>query len=62
MAINVMQYWKALCIQHVFKDIWEEAVGETVVYVLEPGNIHDRNTIADEKDGKIISHLPWKVS
>ena len=30
--------------------------------VLEPGNIHDRNAVAVEKDGKIIGHLPRKVS
>ena len=47
---------------HVYKDIWEVAVGETVVCVLEPGNFHDRNAIAVEKDGRIFGHLPWKVS
>ena len=40
MAKAVMQ--KALCVcgYHVYKDIWEVAVGETVVCVLEPGNFH----------------------
>ena len=47
---------------HVYKDIWEVAVGETVVCVLEPGNFHDRNVIAVGKDGKIFGHLPRKVS
>ena len=28
------------------------AVGETVVCLLEPGNFHDRNIVAVEKDGK----------
>ena len=43
-------------------DIWEVAVGETVVCVLEPGNFHEKNAVAVEKDGRIIDHLPWKVS
>ena len=47
---------------HVYKDIWEVAVGETVVCVLEPGNFHDRNAVAVEKDGRIFGHLPRKVS
>ena len=38
------------------------AVGETIVCVLEPGNFHDRNAIAVEKDGRIFGHLPQKVS
>ena len=47
---------------HVYKDIWEVAVGETVVCVLEPSNFHDRNAIAVEKDRRIFGHLPRKVS
>ena len=46
------------CIQ----DIWEAAVGETVVCMLEAGNFHDKNAVAVKKDGRIIGHLPWKVS
>ena len=38
------------------------AVGETVECVLEPGNFHDRNAVAVEKDGIIIGYLPRKVS
>ena len=39
MAKAVTQYQKALCVCgfHVYKDIWEVAVGETVVCMLEPG-------------------------
>ena len=49
---------------HAYEDIWEVAVGETVTVecVLEPGNFHDRNAVAVEKDGIIIGYLPWKVS
>ena len=56
-------YQKALCIRgyHIYEDIWEVAVGETVECVLEPGNFHDKNAVAVEKDGRIIGYLPWKV-
>ena len=39
MAKAVTQYQKVLCVRwhYVYKDIWEVAVGETVVCVLEPG-------------------------
>ena len=40
------------------RTFWEVAVGETVVYMLEPGTFHDRNAVAFEKDGRIIGHLP----
>ena len=55
---------KALCVcgYHVYKDIWKVAVGETVVCVLEPDNFYEKNTVVVEKDGRIIGHLPWKVS
>ena len=64
MAKAVTQYQKALSVRgyHVYEDIWEVAVGETVECVLEPGNFHDKNAIAVEKDGRIIGYLPRKVS
>ena len=63
-AKTVTQYQKALSVRgyHVYEDIWEVAVGETVECVLEPGNFHDKNAIAVEKDGRIIGYLPRKVS
>ena len=64
MAKAVTQYQKALCVcgHHVYKNIWEAAVGDTVVCVLEPGHFNNRNAVAVEKDGRIIGHLPQKVS
>ena len=45
------------------RTFWEAAVGETVVCVLVPGNFHDRNAVAVEKDGRIIAgHLSRKVT
>ena len=35
---------------------------ETLVGVAEPGDSHDRNAVAIAKDGKVIGHLPQKVS
>ena len=64
MAKAVTQYKKALCVRryHAYKDIWEVPVSESVVCLLEPGNFHDRNSIAVGKDRRIIGHLPQKVS
>ena len=39
-------------------DIWEAAVGETLICVREPRNAHDRYTVAVEKDSTVIGHLP----
>ena len=63
-AVKQYSYQKALCVRgyYDYKNIWEAAVGETVVCMLEPGNFHDRNTVAVEKDGRIIGQLPRKVS
>ena len=48
-----------LCMRgcHVYNDIWEAAVGETMVCVRESKNAHDRYTVAVEKDGTVIGHL-----
>ena len=64
MAGTVSRYQKDLCIReyHIYKDIWEAAVGETLVCALEPNNSRDRNAVAVEKEGKIVGHLPLKVS
>ena len=65
MAKAVTHYEKASCVHGytvlriATKTFWEAAVGETVVCMLEPGNY---NAIAVEKDGRIIGHLPQKVS
>ena len=53
MAKAITQHQKGLCVRE-YTDIWEVAVGEKVVCVLEPGNFHDRNAIAVEKDGKYL--------
>ena len=60
------QYQKVLYIRgyHVYDDIWEVAVGETVERVLEPGNFLDKNTVSVtvEKDGRIIGYLPKGIA
>ena len=58
-AESSLHMWTPL---HVYKNIWEVAVGEIVVCMLEPGNFHDRNIVAVEKSERIIGHLPRKVS
>ena len=64
MAKAVTQYQISRRLSRIkARTFWEAAFGETVVCVLVPGNFHDRNAIAIEKDGRIIAgHLPRKVS
>ena len=47
---------------HVYKTIWDAAIGEDLVCKREPSNEHDRYTVAIKKDGVIIGHLPRKIS
>ena len=42
---------------HVYNDIWEAAVGETLVCIREPRNTHDRYAVTVEKDGMVIGHF-----
>ena len=55
------EYQQNLCIcrYHVYREVWEAAVGETFECAMEPGNAF---AVAIEKDGIVIGHLPRKVS
>ena len=61
-----VEYEQNLCIRrymyHVYREIWEAAVGETFECAVEPGNAHEKFAVAIEKDGIVIGHLPRKVS
>ena len=48
---------------HVYQDIWEAAVGEMLVFSMEPHNTYDQYAVAVEKNDIIIGHLhaPRKV-
>ena len=50
----VTEYVK-LCVRgyHIYHDIWEAAVGETLVCLREPRNSHDRHAVAVEMNGRI---------
>ena len=68
MAANneaIIRCQKAYCIggYHNYKEIWEAATGKTLVCVAKPGTLTtNRNTVAVEKDRKVIGYLPRKVS
>ena len=47
---------------HVYRDIWEAAVGEVLDCEREPGNAKDRYAVAVKKDATVIRHLPKKIS
>ena len=47
---------------HVYKDVWEAAIGEVLVCRREPSNAADRYAVAVTKEETIIGHLPRKLS
>ena len=47
---------------HVYRTIWDAAIGEDLVCEREPSNEHNRYAIAIKKDGVIIGYLPQKIS
>ena len=50
----VAEYVK-LCVRgyHIYQDIWEAAVGETLVCLRKPQNSHDRHAVAVEMYGTV---------
>ena len=47
---------------HVYRTIWDAAIGEDLMCEREPSNEHDRYAVAIKKDGVVIGHLPRKIS
>ena len=47
---------------HVYKDVWEAAIGEVLVCEREPRNAEDRYAVAVKKDETIVGHLPRNLS
>ena len=47
---------------HVYKDIWDAAIGEVLVCERELRNVEDRYAIAIKKDETVIGHLPRNLS
>lgn len=47
---------------HIYKDIWEAAIGEHLACEGENANNHDHYAVAVLKDRTIVGHLPRKVS
>ena len=43
---------------HVYKKLWEVAVGEELECKREPSNLMDRYAIAVVREGNVIGHLP----
>ena len=50
----VAEYVK-LCVSgyHIYQDIWEAAVGKTLVCLREPWNSHDRYAVAVEMNATV---------
>ena len=50
------------CCVRGYHEVWEAAVGESLVCKREPKNASDRYIVAVKKEGTIMGHLPQKVS
>ncbi len=47
---------------HVYREVWEAAVGEILVCEREPDNVSDRYAVAVKREGTVVGHLPRKIS
>ena len=47
---------------HIYKNIWDAIIGETLQCERELDNESDRYAVAVKKDGTIIGHLPRIIS
>ena len=54
--MNTEELRRVCCIRgyHVYKKIWEAAIGEVLAYKREPRNDRDRYAVAVEKNGVIM--------
>ena len=48
-------------VYHVYREIWEAAVGEVLICEREPDNASDRYAVAVKTEGTIVGHLPRKM-
>ena len=62
--VSKMELSRVSCIRgyHVYKGIWNAAIGEVLVCEREPHNVEDRYAIAVKKDETVIGHLPRNLS
>ena len=64
--VNAMEesFERNCCIRgyHLYKAVWEVAVGELLVCKREPENASDRYAMAVRKEGTIMVHLARKLS
>ncbi len=55
---------KEMCIRgcHVYKDIWDAVIGETLQCEREKKNEKDRYAVAVKRGEEVVGHLPKKFS
>jgi len=47
---------------HIYKEVWEASLGETMVCAIESENAFDPFAVSVVRDGEIIGHVPRKIS
>ena len=62
MAVDTLE--RECCIRgyHVYKHIWEAAIGEELDCRREPDNPNDRYAVAVVKSETVVGHLPRRLS
>ena len=60
----MMTFTFSSCVRgyHVYKDVWNPSVGETVNCECEGRNPEDPYAVALRKDGIIVGHVPRTIS
>ena len=51
-----------ICGYHVYHDIWEAAVGQTLPCQRETGNPHNPYAVSVMEENTVIGHLPQAIS
>ena len=47
---------------HIYKSIWNPAVGERLDVSIERDNAHDRYAVSVQRDSVIVGHVPREVA
>ena len=51
-----------VCGYHIYQDIWNSCAEETLSCTREGGNANDIFTVAVQKDGEAVGHVPRHIS
>ena len=47
---------------HEYRGVWAASIGEELPCRRERGNAHDSFAVAVKKDGRVVGHIPTRIS